>query len=286
MAPTEGLRTRALTVADAEAGLRLSSEAGWNQTVLDWRMMLETAPAIGQVDDEGTLVASALVMPYDSRIGWIAMVLTTAAHQRRGLATRNLRWAIDVCVDRGLIAGLDATPAGREVYRPLGFRDLWPLTRWVRGKPAAQALATNSAIRPVAAGDLDDLAKIDADLLGASRDGLLGYLLRNRPQHAWLAVDGGKAAGFVLARAGRIALHVGPLMASDADIASALLERSLVDVEGQVSIDVPNHQTAFQRRLEALGFSQGRSFMRMINDDAASAGIPLTSFAIAGPELG
>ena len=137
MALIEPIRSRALTALDAQAGYALSSEAGWNQTLSDWRMMLETAPATGQVDTEGVLVTSALVTPYAGRIGWIAMVLTTAAHRRKGLATRNLRWAIDACSERGLVAGLDATPAGREVYLPLGFCDLWPLKRWRAEQPVA-----------------------------------------------------------------------------------------------------------------------------------------------------
>lgn len=286
MAPTDGSLTRTLTTADADAGYRLSSEAGWNQMVEDWRMMLAAAPAVGQVDDDGTLVASALVMPYGGRIGWIAMVLTTANRRRRGLATTNLRWAIETCSQRGLIAGLDATPDGREVYRPLGFQDLWPLQRWVRAAPAGQDSSIECAIRPVDAGDLDDLAALDADLFGARRDALLAYLRRNQPLHAWLATSGDKIIGFILARTGRLALHVGPLVALDAVVASALLQRSLADVSGPISIDVPDHQPAFHRRLQMLGFSPVRPFMRMIKDDAASAETPASSFAIAGPELG
>ena len=104
--------------------MALSSEAGWNQTVPDWHFMLGAGEARGQVTAAGALVASALILPYDDRIAWIGMLLTTESHRRRGLATANLRWAILRCAARGLIAGLDATPAGREVYAPLGFRGL------------------------------------------------------------------------------------------------------------------------------------------------------------------
>ena len=290
MAPTDRTRTRALTSADAEAGFRLSREAGWNQTIEDWRMMLTVAPSIGQVDHAGTLVATALVMPYGGRIGWIAMVLTTASCRRRGLATANLRWAIDMCAERGLIAGLDATPAGREVYLPLGFHDLWRLQRWVRTRAvraekmrAGQGSANDIVIRPA----LDDLAALDADVFGARRDDLLAYLRLNQPHHAWIAVDSGRTVGFVLARAGRLALHVGPLIAPDATLADALLRQALDGIDGDVSIDVPDHQTAFQQRLKKLGFAPVRPFMRMINaDPTLIAGRPTSGFAIAGPELG
>ena len=84
--------------------------------------MLAEGEAIGQFTAEDELVASALILPYGERIAWIAMVLTTERFRRRGLATQNLNWAIARCRERALIAGLDATPEGSEVYRPLGFR--------------------------------------------------------------------------------------------------------------------------------------------------------------------
>ncbi len=289
MAPTEPMQNRPLTVLDAEAGFRLSSEAGWNQSVSDWRMMLETAPAVGQVDQTGDLVASALVMPYDDRIGWVAMVLTTAACQRRGLATRNLRWAIDICTEKGLVAGLDATPAGREVYRPLGFRDLWPLKRWRadRRPPAEGDVATHDfEIRPARVADLADLADLDALAFGAQRRPLLGYLRDNQPRLAWLALDRARAVGFVLARSGRLATHIGPLVADTEEVAEALLRKTLDDLAGAVSIDVPDHQAAFGRVLTKAGFAPVRPFMRMTRDGDRAAGRQGSSFAIAGPELG
>ncbi len=289
MAPTDGLRTRALTLADAEAGYALSSEAGWNQTLSDWRMMLETAPTVGQVDAEGRLVASALVMPYDGRLGWIAMVLTTATHQRKGLATRNLRWAIDACMERGLIAGLDATPAGREVYQPLGFHDLWSLQRWRadRQSPAdGNVAALDVEMRPAGADDLADLADLDAQAFGARRLPLLTFLHANQPQLAWLASDGKRIVGFVLARSGRLATHIGPLVANTDEVAEALMRQTLGSMTGPASIDVPDHQLAFKRALTAASFAPVRPFMRMIKGDDKALGRDNLCFAIAGPELG
>jgi hypothetical protein len=289
MAPTDGFRTRALTLDDAEAGFVLSSEAGWNQTVDDWRMMLRAAKAVGQTDDAGSLVATALVLPYGASIGWIAMVLTTAGHRRLGLATANLRWAIGLCAERGLSAGLDATPAGRPVYLTLGFQDLWPLRRWrAEVMPPAQgeARAPYHEFRPVADADLRALAALDAVAFGANRKSLLAYLRRNRPGQAWLATDSEKIAGFVLGRAGRIAHHVGPLIAADAEVAGILLQRALIGLKGPVSIDVPDHQAAFQRCLRTLGFQPVRPFMRMVRGGSMPERGLEAGFAIAGPELG
>jgi GNAT superfamily N-acetyltransferase len=284
-AATEPLASRALGPADAEAALALSREAGWNQTTEDWRFMLAAGEARGQVTATGTLVASALIVPYAERIGWIAMVLTSKRHQRRGLASDNLRWAIERCDARGLIAGLDATPAGREVYAPLGFGDLWGLQRLrAESHRMADPAAHGAVIRPMHARDLLQAVALDAEAFGAERGALLAHLWQRRPGLAWVADRGGRLAGFVLGRDGLAATHLGPLIAADTEIATALCVRALAEAAGPVSIDVPDGQNLFRARLLATGFAPVRPFTRMLRRSALAPGQDVT-FAIAGPEL-
>ena len=292
-AATKPLRTRPLRPDDAVAALALSSEAGWNQTVFDWHFMLAAGEAQGQLTTAGALVASALILPYDDRIAWIAMVLTTQSHRRRGLATANLRWAIDRCAGRGLVAGLDATPAGREVYSPLGFTDLWGLRRLRAERPALPEPAHRHVIRPMRTDDLPAVAALDADAFGAKRDALLAYLYGCRPGCAWIAHQKGELAGFVLGRAGRTTLHIGPLIVRDPDIATALVARALAQENASqempvspVSIDVPDGQELFRQRLLEAGFVPLRPFTRMLRGNNGAPGGAELTFAIAGPELG
>jgi GNAT superfamily N-acetyltransferase len=280
--------TRALRPDDAQAALALSTEAGWNQTVFDWHFMLGAGEARGQLTPAGALVASALILPHDDRLAWIAMVLTTESHRRRGLATENLRWAIERCAARGLIAGLDATPAGREVYAPLGFVNLWGLQRLRADRPALHEPDHPHVIRPMRTDDLPAAVTLDAEAFGAARAPLLTYLHGCRPGCAWVAESErtGGLEGFVLGRPGRATSHVGPLIARDSDIATALVARAIAQERAPVSIDVPNDQSVFRQRLTLAGFAPLRPFIRMLRcNDAADAEARLT-FAIAGPELG
>ena len=284
-APIEELRSAPLAAADAPAGFLLSAEAGWNQTVDDWRLMLEEGEAVGQFSAAGQLVASALILPYDERVAWIAMVLTSAQFRRRGLATRNLHWALERCRERKLLAGLDATPDGVTVYRPLGFQDVCGLQRLRAEQPSGLRLPRrDAAIRPLqAARDLDAIARLDALVFGAERRRLLAYLGRSQPRRARLAEADGVLAGFVLAREGRVALHIGPLVAQNENVATLLLAQALVGAAGPVSIDVPDDQAAFLTILQGAGFEPVRQFRRMVRAEPAKlAGC----FAIAGPEFG
>ncbi len=285
-AATEPLATRALGPDDAAAAVALSREAGWNQTVADWRFMLAAGEAQGQVTAAGNLVASALILPHE-HIAWIGMVLTTASQRRRGLATANLRWAIERCAARGLIAGLDATPAGREVYAPLGFVDVWGLQRLRAAHPALREIAHGSTIRPMQGDDLAAVAALDAEAFGAGRAALLAYVQGCAP--CGLVAEGsGGLAGFVLGRPGVTTLHLGPLVARGAETATALVARALKEgAEGMpVSIDVPDGQSTFRQRLIEAGFAPLRPFTRMLRHAGTPPGAAGLTFAIAGPELG
>lgn len=283
---TERLATAPLTVEHAEAAFRLSTEAGWNQTIADWRLMIGYGEAWGQVTIPGELVASALILPYAGSVAWIAMVLTTARRRRRGLATQNLRRAIERCEELGLIAGLDATPAGREVYLPLGFRDVFPLQRLVADAPRPSAPAfADASLRPLREGDLDAVTELDAAVFGAARPHVIRHLHAAEPERAFLAGNDGRIAGFVLARRGRVALHIGPVTAGDPKSAAALVERALRGAPGPVSIDVPDAQEGFLTWLADAGFARARPYMRMLRE-RSELGEPARAFAIAGPELG
>ena len=251
--------------------------------------MLGAGEARGQVTRGGDLVASALILPYDDRIAWIAMVLTTAAQRRRGLATDNLRWAIERCASRGLIAGLDATPAGREVYRPLGFVDGWGLHRLRAEAPKLAEPRLDVVLRPMRANDLAEVTAMDASAFGAARASLLAHLFERLPPCAWVARDpAGGLAGFLLGRDGRLTWHLGPLIAADAEVATALLARGLAGMPATgaqaVTVDVADGQPGFCSRLVDAGFTQLRPFTRMLCGQTGE--LPDTIFAISGPELG
>ena len=96
MAATEPIDIVELDVDDAQAGLVLSTEAGWNQNEADWRFFLSKGVVFG-VRDGARLVATAALLPYSAGNAWISMVLVTADLRRRGIATK----LVDACLERG-----------------------------------------------------------------------------------------------------------------------------------------------------------------------------------------
>ena len=58
------------------------------------------------------------------------MVLVTKDRRRGGVGTGLLKRCIEEVRAAGAVAGLDATEQGRPIYLPLGFHDLYKISRW------------------------------------------------------------------------------------------------------------------------------------------------------------
>ena len=141
--------------AECEAVWPLSIEAGWNQNVTDWRFMLAAGRGFGVRGIDGKWEASSLVLPLGAKLAWISMVLVTEARRRGGVGSKLLKRCIAEVRASGAVAGLDATEQGRPIYRPLGFRDVYRISRW--HFDSAKDLPSGVAVRPMTTADLPAL---------------------------------------------------------------------------------------------------------------------------------
>lgn len=266
---------------DAEA---LVAEAGWNQVADDWRMFLDFGTAYA-VRAQGRVVATAAWLPYE-RCAWISMVLVTAALRRRGLATRLLHRCIADVTAAGLVPVLDATPAGRTVYAPLGFIEAWGFARFASERRVVQPAETSAAIEPIADDAWPALCAYDTTVFGNDRSQILARMRGRLPPANLVARRGGHVVGMLLGRDGRTASHLGPLIAEDDEVAKALLARALNGIGGAVYIDIADAKPDVRTFLEAAGFSVQRPFTRMLLGRDRSFDDAGRTYAVIGPEFG
>jgi hypothetical protein len=135
------------------------------------------------------------------------------------------------------------------------------------------------------------LLALDARAFGGDRGALLGALAARLPAAARVALRGDAVVGFALGRPGRVATQLGPLVATDAATAVALLDAALDAVTGPVFVDVPDAQPAMREALAARGFSFQRPFVRLVHPGRRAAAPDAPGDAsivrlVAGPELG
>jgi hypothetical protein len=211
-------------------------------------------------------------------VAWISMILVTPGCRGRGLG----RQVFDRCVrhihDEGRIAMLDATPAGEALYRQFGFDVLWRLTRWRR-----EASPASRPALPLSIPDIESVAELDQEALGFSRTVLLREFLA-RPDSRLLR----HPLGFAIVRAGRVAHHIGPLLASNEAAAVAVLEDAASRLAGPVLIDVPDERPLLRAALVAGGFAPQRGFARMAlatGEQRVPQGATHFIHAVAGPEF-
>jgi GNAT superfamily N-acetyltransferase len=254
--------------------LALSQAANWNQNEADWRLMLEIGHGWGFSLPDGTLAASTLVIPFES-FAWVSMVLVLPEQRRKGYASHLLRVALADLDKRGLTPVLDATPAGREVYRQQGFHDRWGFKRYVLSK-RYEPETIRSQVRALRESDWRWILELDARAFGASREPLLRSLARRLPQAALVS----ERKGFVLGREGRQARQVGPLVAHERQTAADLLSQALAAVAPPVYLDLVDHAPA------PRGLVLQRPFTRMVHGTAPAPGDEKLVYCVAGPELG
>jgi GNAT superfamily N-acetyltransferase len=274
-----------LTPADLADAQALVAEAGWNQVTADWRLFLDFGTAYA-VRAQDRVIATAAWIPYGA-CAWISMVLVTAAHRRHGLATRLLHRCIADVTAAGLVPVLDATPAGSQVYAPLGFKAAWGFVRFAAERigipPASIPAATIEKIRE---SDWPLLCAYDAAVFGNDRNRLLARLCGRLPATNLVARRDGRIVGMLLGRDGRTAAHLGPLIAEDDEIAQALLARALNSVSGTIYIDLADAKAGVRTFLESAGFVVQRPFTRMLLGRDESFDDTARTYAVIGPEFG
>ena len=275
-----------LPEADLPRAAALSALIGWNQLPADWQVFQRHGSVMALSDDaEPALAATAATLPYGARVAWISMVLVRPDRRRAGLATALMRWAVGQLQAAGMgCIALDATPAGRVVYRQLGFRDLWGFSRWAL--PAGLPAEPGVVVRRMAAADGSALQALDQAAFGAPRGFLLRDFAARCPDAALVvAAPGGGLAGALLARDGVRGPQLGPLYAADAATARALLAAGAAVRPGAV-IDLRDAEPCgLGAWLSGHGGAVQRRFTRMaLGEDPP--GDPGRILAVAGPEFG
>src|SRR6476646_1246508 len=133
MAPSEPIIEAPLTAAELPDAEALVREAGWNQVAADWEIF-QALGTIYAARAGGRVVATAATLPYGA-FAWISMVLVAGEQRRHGLGTELLKRCIAEVLEHERVAVLDATPAGRPIYRALGFKETWGYHRLARQEP-------------------------------------------------------------------------------------------------------------------------------------------------------
>ena len=286
-----GIALRPMTADDVAAGMRLASEAGWNQTEEDWQLFLRLSPGRCFVAlADGRAIGTVTTLDYGEEVAWISMLLVDAAFRHLGVGSQLFDRALDT-VSGCRVVALDATPAGQGLYARRGFEPLFTIDRLVSDRLPPLDSDLPAGVMPVSEKDWPAMGALDRPVFGADRTPVLRALWARAPGLAWLRVREGRLTGYCVGRRGTRYVQVGPVVAERDEDAIALCEACLRGLAGEaIVLDVPAFQPALRAWLERTGFSRQRSLARMVlappRGDTALGPQRERQYAIAGPELG
>jgi GNAT superfamily N-acetyltransferase len=282
------IRIRLMTVDDIPLGMRLKSQAGWNQIEADWRRFLDLEPEGCFVADLNGVPAATLTTCTFGPVAWIAMVLVDETLRGRGLAKALLAHALAFLEGRGVrTIRLDATDLGRPLYEKLGFVVEYQLARYQGVLPVRGTVPRPRGVgeEPLLASQLAEIVRLDRQVTGTDRSKLLLRLLVEIPSASKAVQDGREVTGFLLGRPGSQAWQTGPCVAT-ADAGHVLLQDAWWEYAGRpVYVDIPIGNRQATALAEAAGLVAQRYFLRMCRGPSVGECIERV-WASSGPEMG
>ena len=274
-----------LRPADVDAALDLSTSEGWNQVAADWSRLIALEPeGCFAARDGARLIGTVTTTTYGRGLAWIGMMVVHPDARRRGLGAALMHRAMDHAHARGIArVMLDATPAGRPLYEALGFVAESGVERW----QGTARPGPNAAPAP-GEGSRQAILALDQAAYDVDRSGLLEALLAASPDGPMVVEsESGLPLGCALARPGRAAVYVGPLLATTRDVAIALLDGMLARHAGrEVCLDRHHGGHLDESLLAERGLAKRRNLTRMSHGPASERGPARSLCASAGPEFG
>ena len=282
------VKLRSIQLEDIENCMLLSYSEGWNQTKNDWKRLVENPLNTSLLAEiENKIIGSAIAMNYSNAVVWIGMVLVDKAFRGRGISKMLLQDLLNQLQSCQSVK-LDATPAGRPVYKKYQFKDEYIIHRMTNlSMEKFQPLISSIKAEPILSSDVTEVVGLDCLSFGAERSFLLNSLIAENPGKCWCVKKNGRITALALGRQGNRYHHIGPVSASTLEEAKVLISHCLLLLVGQpVVLDILSDKKELFEWLVSIGFTSQRYFVRMYLDKNPNPGKLENQFLICGPEFG
>ncbi|MEH3035735.1 MAG: GNAT family N-acetyltransferase [Sphingomonas adhaesiva] len=263
-------------------GLALTRALRWPYRLEDWAF----AHRLGRgyaVELDDCLAGTAFWWPYGEDYASLGMIVVAQEAQRRGIGAAMMDAMLADTGTRSLF--LASTVAGRALYERLGFVEVDTIHQHQAVLTAAPApVAVDATVRAATADDLSAIHALDRDAAGMERGALLGALLPTAD--VVVAERGGRVIGYGAVRTWGRGVVVGPVAASDADVARALiaaLARAHIGIFVRIDTAV---STGLSPWLESLGLPHVDDAVAMVRGTPPPPGRDARLYALSNQSLG
>lgn len=245
-----------LEASRIDVAMGLVEAAGWNQVAADWLRLLKHPAGRGWLARyDGQDTGTVTTIEYGQQLAWIGMMLVDPKMRRRGVGKALMAVAIRHLRERGVKSiRLDATPAGRLLYEPLGFRLDCSFSRWLRPATGPVSHDNETTLRSKTA--LNEAHwQLDRLAFGADRSEWLETL---RNESNCVVTD----SGFGMLRPGRVADYLGPVVCEPTQ-AESIITALIAGSSRDLLWDLPANNPLAVSLAEKHGFKPVRELHRM-----------------------
>lgn len=262
-----------------DGALALSRAERWPHTRDDWMLAERLSKGVAAIDTDGRVTGTTLFTPYGES-GTINMVIVDKSMRGLGVGKRLMEAAFRLAEGRPL--RLVATQEGLPLYEKLGFV---ANGRIVQHQGQVHRVDRPADVEPMKTGELDAVKHLDREAFGGDRTSLLEALV----ERGEIAVvrRGGSVSGWAAIRPFGLGDVIGPVVATDAETARALIGYHASSRPGsflRVDTGVGTGITPWLSEIGLANVGGGTTMSRPARTDAEEARCKL--YALANQALG
>ncbi|MEH7250420.1 GNAT family N-acetyltransferase [Neobacillus niacini] len=241
---------------DVSGLIELSASVGWDYDEKEIGTVLSSGKIFGHRNAEGKIVSSAAIIPYDTSLASIGMVIVNKDFRGMGLGKKATRKCIE-SVSRETTIMLIATEEGKPLYEKMGFNTVDFVHKYLCDNYIINTKPLNNSdiiFEEFSGVDIDELLELDEDAFGDKRCRFLINRIKQSEKCLVLKDNNGIIVGYGLSIMGPINLILGPIVAPDFQTALVLIDKLSSKHQGKLRIDVPSGNDEFMMLLEKSGF--------------------------------
>lgn len=236
--------------------IKLSGSIGWDYDEDEIGTIMASGKIFGHKNSLGKIVSSAAIIPYDSEVASIGMVIVDKEYRGLGLGKEATQKCID-SVPNTVSIMLIATEEGKPLYEKMGFMAVNSVHKYLCNNYKVAASISN--ISGIVIEDFKDIhfnevVKMDERAFGARRRSFLYNRIIQSDNCIIVKDDKDQIIGYGAAILGPVNLILGPIVAPDIEVAALIMNSLASRHQGKIRIDVPSGKEEFMILLKQRGF--------------------------------
>ncbi|MFD6507402.1 MULTISPECIES: GNAT family N-acetyltransferase [unclassified Bacillus (in: firmicutes)] len=235
----------------------LSEVIGWDYSLEEIEIILNSGIIYGVRNEKGEVIASAASILYGETLASIGMVIVHPKYKGRGIGKMITEACIGSVSEKTPIM-LIATEEGKYLYEKLGFQVVSHVSKYIciEYNSACKGGEDKEYIFNYEEKDLIEIIKIDKAAFGANRSGFLKNRIEQSQQSIVLKNKENRVIGYGMRIQTPENKIIGPIVAENDTMAMEIVHSLAKGHNGKLRIDVPEGKKDFMKELEITGFQK------------------------------